>query len=588
MAKIIGIDFGTTKSIASIMGDGVPVIIPDAQDHQYLPSLVLVAPDEKLYVGWDALTHPARYQSQHFTISSIKRLMGKAGVSSWGNLQTYPQEISALILGCLKAQAEAYLEEEITRAVIAVPAHFDINQRQATKDAARIAGLGPERLLDEATAAALAYGFDKKKAEFLVVFDFGGGTLDISIVETGDGVVEVKTAKGDDHLSGDDFDQTIIDFLIDKASHDFGPSIELSPMHRLVLREAAIQAKKELSYKLDTRIYIPAFLSAAGRHFNLDVALDRSTFEGLCLPLFERAKNLLKESLADARLKPSDLGGLLLVGGTSLIPRVRAIASDVTSLQPSFGFDPTLIVAQGAAIKAGILSGDIHDILLLNATYSTFSLASPGADQVIPMVARNTCIPTKKSETFTTTKDNQTEMTFQVFQGEHSLVSQNTLIGEVRLSGLFPAMAGTSKIEVVFDIDPAGMLFVSASDPVTKKNVATLMQAPYRLNDAQFNVLRRKVEKELIPVRKAFHTAAYKEKREEHEHSKAIALINEIARFLSANRTALNPEHARLLVTGQDLLKDNLAKEVGRAELNKLITSVRRTYVDASRSLEKR
>jgi len=585
--KTLGIDFGTSKSVAALYEGGKITIIPDPQDHTSIPSLVMVAPEEKLYVGWDALNHPARYQSQHFTISSVKRMMGKAGVTSWANLKTYPQEVSALILGCLKVQAEAFYKEKIGKAVLAVPAHFNINQRWATKQAAEIAGLEPYWLVNEATAAVLAYSMiHARKDALAVVFDFGGGTLDVSIVETGEGVVEVKATEGDDQLGGDDFDQAIIAFLVDKIERDFGPSVELSPMHYLVLREAAVQAKIDLSRTLVTQIYIPAFISTASRHYNLDLSLERSTFESLCQPLFDRAKNLLQQGLVDSNLEPSNLHYLLLIGGTSYIPRVRALVSEVTGLRPSYGFDPASIVAQGAAIFAAYLSGDIKDILLLDATQRSYSVGGLEDGKVAFMIPRNTTIPTKKTEIFTTSIDNQEHLTLRVFEGEQSLASQNTFIGEVCLTGLLPAKAGNPQIEVTFDIDSIGILHVSALERVTGHKVEATMLAPYRLNDAQIKVLRRKVEKELILVSQRYRIA-YEEKQYEQAHGEATACINDIERFLIANRTALSTENVRLLIAGQDLLREFLAREVDCCELNKLIASVRHTYEEAVRSLMK-
>ena len=505
MGTIVGIDFGTSKSMVSYLRNGAPIIIPDFQDHQSIPSLAMVTPESNIFVGGDALNHPARYQINFFTISSIMRLLGKSGVTRWGNLQTYPQEVAALILGRLRVQAEAYCKEEVTRTVLAVPAHLDINQVWAIKEAAKIAGLEPVRLVDGATAAILAYRkVNEKKESLAAVVDFGGGTLDVSLVAYGDGLVEVRATHGDDCLGGDEFDQAIVDILIENIARDIGKSVELGPSHKLVLSEAAARAKIELSSRLDTRIYIPEFIAATGRYYDLDMSLERGTFERICDPLFERAKRILQQGLADANLKPSDLDTLLLIGGTSHIPRFRGLVSEVTGLKPSYAPDPATIVAQGAAILGGILSGDRRDIILLPASTASYSYALHRGDRVTRVLSRNTCLPNKTTKTISTTSDNQTDLTILLFQGDSEGAQGNILVGEVHLSGLLATKRGVPKIELTFDMDTNGTLFVSAAEQGTNKRAGVVIQAPNRLNDEQLGVLGRKVETEIEAFRQSF------------------------------------------------------------------------------------
>lgn len=576
---IVGIDFGTTKSVAAVMQSGTPIAIPDLQGRCSMPSLVMVAPDERLYIGWDALAHPFRYQSEYFTINSIKRLMGKTGETGWGRFRTYPQEVSALVLGRLKMQAEAYCDSEISKAVIAVPAHFDINQRWATTQAAEIAGLKVLRLLNEATAAVLTYSLLRGKQEGkTLVFDFGGGTLDVSIVSFGEGFYEVQCVSGDDRLGGDDFDQIILDYVLESIKKQCGTSLELSPMHYLILKEAAARAKIDLSGALNTRIYLPGFMCSTNRHYDVDVPLERGTFERLCNKLFERAETILRTAM-EVQYRENPLTDVLLIGGTSRIPYIKESVWKITGLKPSVGIDPEVGVAQGASILAGCLSGELRNLLLLDVVPGTYSLAVKG-DVAEPLIWRNTNIPTKNSHTFTTTKDNQTELIVSVYQGEKTAASQNNFVGEVRLPGIPPAPAGMPQIEVTFDVDANNSLAVSAKDKATGHEVRVVMEAPYRLNPAQMKVLQRRVDQELHAIRQQ-ETEARERERVEVARRAAISLLKRIEGLLAVYGDALEANQISLLVAGKGVIGDYLAWHVPGKDLQVLVSSVRLTYKDA-------
>ena len=579
---IIGIDFGTSKSVVSRWEAGQPRIIPDGQGHRTMPSLVMVAPDERLYVGWEALSHPDRYQSEHFTISSVKRLMGKIAETTWGRFRTYPQEISALILANLKFRAEASLGAEVSDAVIAVPAHFDINQRWATMEAAEIAGLRPQRLVNEATAALLGYSqICDKKEGLALVFDFGGGTLDVSVVEFGDGVYEVKATHGDDRLGGDDFDSAIIEYVLDKMKQQVGKSLELDQMRKLVLKESATRAKIALSTALSTRIRLPGFLGARERHYcDLDVVMERTTFEGLSSGLFQRAEAALRTVIRESGVAKGGITDLLLVGGSGRIPRIRELVSTVTGLEPRAGFDSATIVAEGAAIEAAILSGEGRgDLVFLDALPSTYSVATMG-DKASPVIQRNTTLPTHRGQIFTTTEDNQTEITIRVFQGESHTASENTFVGEVRLHHVLPAPAGTPQIEVVFDVDANETLNIQAHDVGTGEDISLMMEAPYRLNQAQIKVLQKKVRQELESARRRAMEAR---ERVQNEVAKRAAkdAANVIDHLLAMHRDEVGTEQAGLLTAGKEIILDSLRRGVSYQHLQTVVSSVRHSYKDA-------
>ena len=583
---ILGIDFGTSKSVVAVWENGQPVVIPDLSGRRTMPSVVMVAPDERLYVGWEARNHPARYESEHFTISSIKRLMGKAGETGWGHFRTYPQEVSALILGRLKMQAETYLGREVTGAVIAVPAHYDINQRWATLQAAEIAGLKAYRLVNEATAAVLTFSILQKRPEGVaLVFDFGGGTLDVSIVRFGDRVYEVLATAGDDRLGGDDFDAVILEHVLQEAKKRLGASLQLSPLQVAVLKEAATRAKIDLSTAQTTTISLPGFFSGTNGHQNLDVSLDRGTFERLCGGLFDRAMAVLQRALTDAggALTDTPLTDVLLVGGTCRIPCVRDMVRQKTGLAPRPGVDPETGVAQGASIQAAVLSGAYDDVLLLDAVAATYSVAMKG-DVASPIIERNTTIPVRRSHPFTTTADNQTEVTVRVVQGESAVASQNILVGEIHLVGLPPAPAGIAQIEVSFEIDAESTFSVRAQDRATGREVKSAMEAPYRLNPAQVRVLQRKVAQELQAARQA-EGAARERQRAEMAGQAALALAAKVEGLLVRQAGVLGAHEAALLAGGRDLIRDYAGRGVPPQDLEALVSHVSGAYSSAVLSL---
>ncbi len=355
---IVGIDFGTSKSVVAVMQNGISTVVPDQEGRLTMPSVVMVDPDENISVGWEARQHPRRYESEHITISSIKRLMGKAGETSWARFRTYPQEISALILGHLKIQAETFCGEEINAAVLAVPAHFDINQRWATLQAAEIAGLNVGRLINEATATVLGFTqIHSKRDGSVLVFDFGAGTLDVSIVAYGDGVCEVLATVGDDRLGGDDFDQAVHDHLINHIK-SICRGDDLDPVRRQVLKAEAEKLKIELSSSSKARLFFPGFLSAGNRRFDLDVTLERAAFESMCQNLHDRAVKLVEKAIQDARR--SKLTDLILIGGTAHIPYIRHRIMQMTNLSPVPYIDPTMAVAVGAGVQAGVLASEVR------------------------------------------------------------------------------------------------------------------------------------------------------------------------------------------------------------------------------------
>jgi molecular chaperone DnaK len=544
--------------------------------------VVLVDPQERLHVGWDAVNNPLRYRSQSFTISSVKRLMGKAEERRWGSLKTYPQEISALIIALLKLRADTYCRREISQAVIAVPAHYDIHQRWATLQAAEIAGFSNVRLINEATAAVLAYKRDSKFEECVIVFDFGAGTLDVSVVEWGAGLAEVRSSAGDDRLGGDDLDQLIVGLALEHIDKRIG-KVHLSTFQQLVLHEAARQAKVELTSRSETTLVLPGFIQTAHGPVDLNFPIDRATFEGVSRPFFERAKQVLIQAIKDSGLPLSGLSKLLLIGGTSRIPFVRNMVRDVIGAGPITGLDPDSGVCEGACLLSGVFTGASKDCLLLDVTPASFSVGLKD-DEASVLIPRNTTIPTKTIKSFTTTEDNQTELTVRIYQGESKKTSQNSYVGQLRLTGLPPAPSGTESIEVCFDIDADGTLRSSVRHDATGKNVSAVLDSPYRLNPAQLKLLRRKVEQQIGPLRDA-ETLCRELEVEAEQRSVAASLSSSIARFLQDVGNQLPMDSRALLSSGRAVIGEYLASGASTKDIRLLSASIRSTFEDAACSL---
>jgi len=491
---ILGIDLGTSKSVVGIwLGNGIS-IIPDKVGHQSIPSLVLVTSDERILVGETARRHREFYSGKSVTVSSVKRLMGRKGETGWGWWKTYPQEVSALILAEIKNQAEEYLGEEVKKAVIAIPSHFDESQRRATKEAAEIAGLEVVSLLNEANAAAIAYGlYHAGKDEKVLVFDFGGGTLDVSILNYGGGVYEVKCIEGDSKLGGDDFDQVIIDYILDSIQQKCGIKLELDSLQKRILKEAAEKAKVELSNSLNTTIHIPGFLHINGRYNDLDVSMERKTFELRSKNLFDRAFEILEKALKSSGLKPNNLDALLLLGGTSRIPYIKEMIRKNLHIEPYAGLDPETCVAQGAVLMGGILEGRVKNFVLVDVVSTSYGVGLQG-DIFDKLIAKNSPIPTTKSKTFTTSSDNQTAISIQIYQGESPKASENLFSGIIELTGILPAKAGIPKIEVTFSVDENSIVHVSAKDLTTGRKQNIVVNSPYGLNDAQIKLMKQKLK----------------------------------------------------------------------------------------------
>ena len=502
MSKIIGIDLGTTNSCVAVMEGGEPVVIPNAEGARTTPSVVGFTKTGDRLVGQvakrQAITNPEN------TVSSIKRKMGTNEKVTLGGKEYTPQQVSAMILQKLKADAEAYLGETVTEAVITVPAYFNDSQRQATKDAGTIAGLNVRRIINEPTAASLAYGIDKEEDQKIMVYDLGGGTFDVSIIEMGDGVTEVLSTNGDTHLGGDDFDQRIIDWMADAFQKENGIDLRKDKMAAQRLKEAAEKAKIELSSAMTSQINLPFITADATGPKHLDMTLTRAKFNELTVDLVERTMTPVRKALADAGLRASDLKKVLMVGGSTRIPAVYDAVKKELNCEPFKGINPDECVAVGAAIQGGVLQGDVKGLLLLDVTPLSLGIETLGG-VCTKIIERNTTIPTHKSQVFSTAADNQPSVEVNVLQGEREFARDNKSLGVFHLDGIAPAPRGVPQIEVTFDIDANGIVHVSAKDLGSGKEQSITITA-------STNMSKEDIEKS---VREAEQFAAEDKKRRE-------------------------------------------------------------------------
>ena len=552
--KIIGIDLGTTNSVVAIMEGSEVKVIPNAEGNRLTPSVVAFTDRGETLVG-----EPARRQAvtnPHRTVSSIKRFMGRRHheVEAEEKIVPYkvvgaagdyvqveidgkdytPQEISAKTLRKLKEAAESYLGHKVNKAVITVPAYFNDSQRQATKDAGQIAGLEVARIINEPTAAAMAYGLDKKVSEKIVVFDLGGGTFDVSVLrvdeEEGHKVFEVVSTSGDTHLGGDDFDQRLINYVADVFKRENGIDLRKDPMALQRLQEACEKAKKELSSLPQTDVNLPFITADASGPKHLQITITRSKFEELIDDLIERCRGPVNQAMRDAKFTPRDIDEVVLVGGSTRVPKVQAMVREVFGKEPHKGVNPDEVVAVGAAIQGSVLAGDRRDVLLLDVTPLTLGIETEGGI-LTPLVERNTTIPTEKKQTFSTAADNQRAVTVKVYQGERKMAADNRLLGEFNLEGLPPAPRGVPQIEVKFDIDQNGILNVTARDLGTAKESSVRIEQSSGLSDAEIERMRKSAEEhadedrhkfELVEARNQADQMCYQLEKLMKEHADKI------------------------------------------------------------------
>jgi len=581
MSKIIGIDLGTTFSAVSVLEGGKAKIIPNSEGGNTTPSVVSIK-DGEILVGEVARRQAVANPKN--TVRSIKRLMGtKETIEVEGKKYT-PQEISAMILQKLKADAESYLGHKVTEAVITVPAYFEDAQRQATKDAGKIAGLNVKRIVNEPTAAALSYGLDKSESHNILVFDFGGGTFDVSILELGDSVFEVKATSGNNHLGGDDIDEEIIKYLATEFKKENGIDLREDIVALQRLKDAAEKAKIELSSTQQTAINIPYVTADSTGPKHMNINLTRAKFEKICDTFFEKLKGPTKQALKDSKIEKMDK--IILVGGSTRIPKVQALVKEITGLEPDKSVHPDEAVSLGAAIQAGILGGEVKDVLLLDVTPLTLGIETLGGIKT-PLIEKNTTIPTKKSQVFSTAADNQPAVTINVLQGEREMSADNKSVGSFELSGIPPAPRGVPQIEVTFDIDANGIVNVSAKDLGTGKEQKITITGGSGMDKDKINDMVKEAEK---------HAEEDKKKKEGIEvRNNADSLVYSTEKMLKENENKIDKEIKEKVEKEINELKALLGKDDNEAIKKKLeeVQSAaqeigKKMYEDAAKAQEEK